>query len=1057
MAYRTWGRVLLAALGVGLLAGAGQLGFAYGLGVVRFARDFEGAAGQWTAHLAWVAWFAMLAAAAGALSGDWLARRVGIRPSLGSRVACAVGGGVGALAVAPLAMLPARNAEIAGVDAVVIAGLSAALGALAGVFAGIALLSQRVFGLNLAAVTVGVWLIALLSVAPSLGPDDPLPEVRLGVLDATWLGDGLAQRLAVILMPGLALAAGALIGALARWRGLPLVPVAVSGVVGPALLAAAYLIAGPGSGDSDRYQTAPYWGALIAVAAGGLGSVLASVARQLTAGSPATAGGPALEPTDILHRPVPRHGDHTSEIFPGYAERGATSSAHDDEGDRDSFSAFSPSGRAVDSRDPAGAARADGAGEPDWRSRDLADAGTRDSESGARPHDLAGSDPLTDEVGGRPSGLTGFSPRAGGIDDSTPLTAASGPSSVLGSTGDPLFTEPTPVAPPRQPEIVSPPPRVDPTPIRPFDRSPSAGPGAWRTETTSTYASPPGRPLTPEQRPGEADFRPRPALDSDRPTTPTPSASPTGGAGSAGAPGGPTRAGERRDGPSAADRPTAGGPAPRQPIDSGDEMPDWRLAPPAWTPPPPLSATPLRDGPSSAAPTEDALGSSSTGPLFPSPATDSPSGPTAGSLDRRTTGSVGDPTAGSFSRSTAGPFDGPPATTRGGSATGSSSGPTSGSTSSPASGSLGGAASGSFGGSAGGGGRAGDDPESPPSAAKAQPKRRGLFRRKGSAEPAAPPAPPTPTTFAGAGGPPAPSPGDRDAVVLDFSAGRDQAARDLASGRADLDTPGRDAARRDIAGRDATGHDAARHDIASHDAAGRDAAGHDVAGRGAAGRDDRGSSGVSDWAARAGAADARLDQAGRGGDKAGARDRTNRAFDRGDTGSWDIDDLGPSLRGTTAASRNAPAASRTGGRDAAGRDTASGSDATGGAEDGSTAGRRPAGRESTDRDEPTADRAAAGANRGAADAEPSRGRAGRRGRGANDTGELRLDPTPAPAETAEPTRGRGRKGDKPIRPRDEEYVDWVAGLSAPEPVAERPRRDEVPRRSLRSTGRKNDD
>jgi hypothetical protein len=68
MAYRTWGRVLLAALGVALLAGAGQLGFAYGLGIVRFARDFEPVPSQWTAQLAWVAWFAMTAAIVGALA-----------------------------------------------------------------------------------------------------------------------------------------------------------------------------------------------------------------------------------------------------------------------------------------------------------------------------------------------------------------------------------------------------------------------------------------------------------------------------------------------------------------------------------------------------------------------------------------------------------------------------------------------------------------------------------------------------------------------------------------------------------------------------------------------------------------------------------------------------------------------------------------------------------------------------------------------------------------------------------------------------------------------------
>ena len=204
MAYRTWGRVLLAALGVGLLAGAGQLGFAYGLGIVRFARDFEQSPGQWTAHLAWVAWFAMLAAVAGALAAGWLARSDELHRGTGSRVAYAVAGGIGAAAVAPLAMLPARGATVPAVGPVTIAGLSAVLGAVGGVFAAVGVLSVRTLGWNLGAVTELVWLVALLSVAPSLGPDDPLPEVRLGVLDPAWLGDGPAQRLAVIVMPAIA-------------------------------------------------------------------------------------------------------------------------------------------------------------------------------------------------------------------------------------------------------------------------------------------------------------------------------------------------------------------------------------------------------------------------------------------------------------------------------------------------------------------------------------------------------------------------------------------------------------------------------------------------------------------------------------------------------------------------------------------------------------------------------------------------------------------------------------------------------------------------------------
>lgn len=521
MAYRTWGRVLLAALGVGLLAGAGQLGFAYGLGVVRFARDFEQLSGQWTAHLAWVAWFAMLAAVAGALAGTWLARRDGLPESVGSRVAVAVAGGVGALAVSPLAMLPARVATIDSGDAVMIAGLSAALGALVGVFAAVAVLSLRVAGLNLGAVTVVVWVIALLSVAPSLGPEDPLPEVRLGVLDATWLGEGLAQRFAVIVMPAVALLVGAGIGALARWRGLPLIPVAVSGVVGPALLALAYLIAGPGS-DADRYQAAPYWGALIAVAAGGLGSVLAAVARQLTSGDRETVG------------PPPRHGDHTAEVFPGHAGSGATA---DDTARTESFDAIGADKPAADDR----------AGRDRWG--DDGPTGSLDSPTASTDlfgNRLPGRAESGDGLSGNPRteratssddlfGNARSEPAAAGGDDlfgnsasrRDPVGSGSADRDqrdsgsrrardlrdVERSAGSPPFHSPTPIAPPRQPEIVSPPPGPEPTPVRPFDRKPAAGPGDWRTDKTSQFDAAsvpvvPAGPTTSSAKPDDVSRRP---------------------------------------------------------------------------------------------------------------------------------------------------------------------------------------------------------------------------------------------------------------------------------------------------------------------------------------------------------------------------------------------------------------------------------------------------------------------------------------------------------------------------------------------------------------------
>ena len=87
MAFRTWVRLLLATLGVGALAGASQLGVAYGLGIVRLTRVLDlTTRDQWTAQLAWVAWFAMTAAVAGALVGAGLLARWRPQSRAGSAV-----------------------------------------------------------------------------------------------------------------------------------------------------------------------------------------------------------------------------------------------------------------------------------------------------------------------------------------------------------------------------------------------------------------------------------------------------------------------------------------------------------------------------------------------------------------------------------------------------------------------------------------------------------------------------------------------------------------------------------------------------------------------------------------------------------------------------------------------------------------------------------------------------------------------------------------------------------------------------------------------------------
>jgi hypothetical protein len=259
MTLRTWGKVLLTALGVAALTGAGQLGVAYGLGLVRFARAFEpGSENQWHGHLAWIAWYGMVATIVGSVVASRALRRLRHAAGLGGRMLLAIAAGVGALVVAPLSMQQARAAQlpIAGSPALV-AGLTAALGAVAGILAATAVLSEGAVAWNVAIIVGLTWFTGLASVAPSLGPTDPLAYVRLGVPDLSSQASETGQQVAVLAMPVAALLIAAVVAALARWLDRPLLAVALSGLSGPALLALAYLIAGPGVRNGHNDQAAP--------------------------------------------------------------------------------------------------------------------------------------------------------------------------------------------------------------------------------------------------------------------------------------------------------------------------------------------------------------------------------------------------------------------------------------------------------------------------------------------------------------------------------------------------------------------------------------------------------------------------------------------------------------------------------------------------------------------------------------------------------------------------------------------------------------------------------
>jgi hypothetical protein len=288
--------MLLLALGAGALVATSQLGVAYGLGIVRLTRPFAGSmADHWPSQLTWFAWLAMVSAAAGTwIAGELVRRRPGHPSGTIVTVGLSAAAAIGACVVVPLAMQPARTAQVAGTDTVLVVGITALLGALAGGAVGYAVLTWWTARLSAAVTTAAMWLLALLSVLPSLRTTDPLPAVRLGGIDPAVFAATTSQRLALFTMPAVALIAGALLGWHARRRELGQALIVTAGLAGPAMLAAAYLIGGPGDGG-QRYQSVPYWAAIGAVFAGVLGSLLAGLIRRTT---DQPADQPTDEPTD---------------------------------------------------------------------------------------------------------------------------------------------------------------------------------------------------------------------------------------------------------------------------------------------------------------------------------------------------------------------------------------------------------------------------------------------------------------------------------------------------------------------------------------------------------------------------------------------------------------------------------------------------------------------------------------------------------------------------------------------------------------------------------------
>ncbi|HEX2773702.1 MAG TPA: hypothetical protein VHN18_14900 [Micromonosporaceae bacterium] len=330
MAVRGWGGSVATAIGAAAGAGAAQLGLGYGLGIIVWLPSSDGASeSTWVAGLAWALWIAATSTVAGAICADRLASPlptvadrdqpyspVPLAAVLG-RIALAVAAAIGALVTVALVAVPARAATRADTfSPQTIAAGYAVLGVLLGLAFAIWALSSRAVARNVIATVCWLWLLAVVAVVDGVLSGRGLTAAQLGVWQITTDGERFWFR-NHFYWPGAALSLGSalVIGALAARpaarHSYTRVGAAISGGVGPLLVAAAYFLAAPRLVGIRAEQLSAHLMAPYAVIAGLTGSVVAAALAQRAEGPPDRRGPTArtsepAAPPGATWRPVPQ-------------------------------------------------------------------------------------------------------------------------------------------------------------------------------------------------------------------------------------------------------------------------------------------------------------------------------------------------------------------------------------------------------------------------------------------------------------------------------------------------------------------------------------------------------------------------------------------------------------------------------------------------------------------------------------------------------------------------------------------------------------------------------
>src|SRR6266540_1477097 len=244
MAARGWATSITTAIGVAAGAGAAQLGLGYGMGIIAWVPDTQGSTiNVWLSSLAWVLWVGGTSTIIGAIYAD----RMSAKTEAGAD--------------------PGRGAHAVDVAWRIVIALAAAIGAL----------STRAIATNAIASVTFMWVLAVIAVIDGVRATSKLGTAQLAVWDFTNGGGVIRNTIdwpSAVLMLGSAFVIGGLAAWLANRRGDSRVGVAISGVTGPLLVAAAYFLAAPRMLGVDAHQLSAFLIAPYAVLAGLAGSVL---------------------------------------------------------------------------------------------------------------------------------------------------------------------------------------------------------------------------------------------------------------------------------------------------------------------------------------------------------------------------------------------------------------------------------------------------------------------------------------------------------------------------------------------------------------------------------------------------------------------------------------------------------------------------------------------------------------------------------------------------------------------------------------------------------------